>query len=61
MVDGNHGQLRWHSLCYCHEERNHAGVGGQIIVLPASRNRPGPITCRKRLGAILRFHRRKAV
>jgi hypothetical protein len=43
-----------------HKERNHQGLGGQLIVPPANLNRPGPIVCRERLGGLLRFYDRQA-
>jgi putative transposase len=43
-------------LEHYHQERNHQGLGGQLIVPPANLNRPGPIVCRKRLGGLLRFY-----
>jgi putative transposase len=47
-------------LIHYHEERNHQGLDGQIIVPPANINRPGPIVCRERLGGLLRFYHREA-
>jgi putative transposase len=47
-------------LAHYHEERNHQGLGGQLIVPPANLNRPGPIVCRERLGGLLRFYHREA-
>jgi putative transposase len=47
-------------LEHYHEERNHQGLGGQLIALPANLNRPGPIVCRERLGGLLRFYEREA-
>jgi putative transposase len=44
-------------LEHYHEERNHQGLGGQLIVPPANLNRPGPIVCGERLGGLLRFYR----
>jgi transposase InsO family protein len=43
-----------------HQERNHQGLDGQLIVPPANLNRPGPIVCRERLGGLLRFYGREA-
>ncbi len=43
-----------------YEERNHQGLGGQLILPPANLNQPGPIVCRERLGGLLRFHDREA-
>jgi hypothetical protein len=40
-----------------HEERNHQGLAGQLIVPLANLNRPGPIVCRERLGGLLCFFR----
>jgi putative transposase len=47
-------------LEHYHEERNHQGLAGQLIVPPANFNQPGPIVCRERLGGLLRFYHRKA-
>jgi transposase InsO family protein len=46
-------------LAHYHEERNHQGLGGQLIVPPANLNQPGPIVARERLGGLLRFYHRK--
>jgi transposase InsO family protein len=43
-----------------HQERNHQGLAGQLILPPANLNRPGPIVCRERLGGLLRFYHRNA-
>jgi putative transposase len=48
-------------LVHYHQERNHQGRGGQLIVPPANLNRPGPIGCQERLGELLRFYHRQAV
>jgi hypothetical protein len=47
-------------LVHYHEERNHQGLGGQLIVPPANLNRPGAIVCRERLGGLLCFYDREA-
>jgi transposase InsO family protein len=47
-------------LLHYHEERNHQGLDGQLILPPANLNRSGPIVCRERLGGLLRFYHRKA-
>ena len=47
-------------LAHYHRERNHQGLDSQLIVPPASLNRPGPIVCRERLGGLLRFYDREA-
>ena len=47
-------------LAYCDQERDHLGLGGQIILPPAHHNQPGPIVCRERLGGLLRFYYHKA-
>jgi hypothetical protein len=39
---------------------DHQGLGGQLILPPASLNQPGPLVCRERLGGMLRFYHRKA-
>jgi hypothetical protein len=46
-------------LVHYNEERNHQGLGGQLIVPPANLNRPGPIVCREHLGGLLRFYDRE--
>jgi len=40
-------------LAHSHEERNHQGLGGQLILPPANLNQPAPIVCRERLGGLL--------
>jgi hypothetical protein len=41
-------------LVHYHQERNHQGLGGQIILPAANHNQPpGPIVCRERLGELL--------
>jgi putative transposase len=47
-------------VAHYHEERNHQGLAGQLILPPANLNQPGPIVCRERLGGLLRFYHRKA-
>jgi hypothetical protein len=47
-------------LLHYHQERNHQGLAGQLILPPANLNRPGPIVCRERLGGLLRFYHRNA-
>ena len=47
-------------VAHYHEERNHQGLGGQLILPPANLNRPGPVVCRERLGGLLRFYEREA-
>jgi putative transposase len=43
-------------IAHYHEERNHQGLDGQLILPPANLNRPGPIICRERIGGLLRFY-----
>jgi transposase InsO family protein len=47
-------------LAHYHQERNHQGLAGQLILPPANLNQPGPIVCRERLGGLLRFCDREA-
>jgi hypothetical protein len=47
-------------LVHYHQERNHQGLGGRIILPSANHNRPGSIVCRDRLGGLLRFYHRNA-
>ena len=47
-------------VAHYHEERNHQGLAGQLILPPANLNQPGPIVCRERLGGLLRFYHQKA-
>jgi len=44
-----------------HGERNHQGIGNQLIDAPSREfRRVGSIECRERLGGLLRFYRRAA-
>jgi transposase InsO family protein len=44
-----------------HRERNHQGVGNQLIVpLPARAISDGRIRCRERLGGLLKYYHRPA-
>ncbi len=44
-----------------HHERNHQGLGNQLILPPATPGRPhGPIQCRHRLGGMLKYYYRPA-
>ncbi len=43
-----------------HEERNHQGLGGQLLRPAAFASSTGPIECRERLGGLLRFYHRRA-
>jgi putative transposase len=54
-----HAAIREYLVHY-HEEQNHQGLGGQLILPPANHNRPGPIVCRERLGGLLHFYHRRA-
>jgi putative transposase len=47
-------------VAHYHEERNHQGLAGQLILPPANLNRPGPFVCPERLGGLLRFYDREA-
>jgi hypothetical protein len=43
-----------------HRERNHQGIGNELIDGVASRQTGGVIGCRQRLGGFLRYYRRAA-
>ncbi len=44
-----------------HHERNHQGLGNQLILPPATPGQPhGPIHCRQRLGGMLKYYYRSA-
>jgi hypothetical protein len=44
-----------------HAERNHQGVGNQLLIPDLEVNRTaGEVACRERLGGLLRYHYRKA-
>ncbi len=44
-----------------HHERNHQGLGNQLILPPPAPGRPhGPIRCRQRLGGMLKYYYRPA-
>ena len=44
-----------------HHERNHQGLGNQLILPPATPGQPhGPIHCRQRLGGMLKYYYRPA-
>ena len=43
-----------------HRERHHQGIGGRLIEFPANETRAGPVTCRERLGGLLRHYHREA-
>ena len=44
-----------------HHERNHQGLGNQLILPPPVPGRPhGPISCRQRLGGLLKYYHRPA-
>jgi putative transposase len=44
-----------------HRERNHQGLDNQLIVPPAANeNAVGPVSCRERLGGMLKFYYRDA-
>jgi len=46
-------------LVHYHRERNHQGLGNQIID-PAQATEVGEIICRERLGGLLKFYSRAA-
>ncbi len=44
-----------------HTERNHQGLGNELIVPPADpTNENAPVSCRERLGGILKYYHRRA-
>jgi putative transposase len=43
-----------------HEERPHQGLGNELIVPRTTMIDTGPITCRERLGGLLKFYEREA-
>lgn len=47
-------------LVHYHEERNHQGLGGQIILPPANPQPAGTARMPERLGGLLHFYHRKA-
>ena len=47
-------------VAHYHTERNHQGIGGQLLEPPSNNNAVGSIECHERLGGLLRFYYRKA-
>jgi len=48
-------------IAHYHAERNHQGVGNQLLIPDNEVNRTvGEIECRERLGGLLRYYYRKA-
>ena len=48
-------------VAHYHAERNHQGLGNQILVPGEEVGRPeGPVMCRQRLGGLLRYYYRRA-
>jgi hypothetical protein len=48
-------------LAHYHEERNHQGQGNVLLFPPAGQvDQQGPVTCRERLGGMLKFYHRQA-
>ena len=43
-----------------HEERPHQGLGNELIAPTTTVIGTGPITCRERLGGLLKFYDREA-
>ena len=43
-----------------HEERPHQGLGNALIGPTSLVRRTGPVTCRERLGGLLKFYYREA-
>lgn len=54
--------LRWvigEYIEHYHRERSHQGLGNELIEATRERG-PGPVTCRERLGGLLRYYHRRA-
>ena len=47
-------------LQHYHEERPHQGLGNELIAPTTTVIGTGPITCRERLGGVLKFYDREA-
>jgi hypothetical protein len=47
-------------VAHYHTERNHQGLEGRLIAPPTSAAGAGSITCRERIGGLLRFYDREA-
>ena len=48
-------------MTHYHHERNHQGMGNLLLFPNANEHRSGtPITCRPRLGGMLKYYRRQA-
>src|SRR5690606_4077243 len=48
-------------VAHYHTERHHQGLAGRLIEPDSTANRrDGPITCRERLGGLLRYYYREA-
>ena len=47
-------------ICHYHEERPHQGLGNELIAPTTTVIGTGPITCRERLGGLLKFYDREA-
>ena len=47
-------------LAHYHCERNHQGLGNELIQRPSSPNGEGPVECTERLGGLLNFYHRAA-
>ena len=47
-------------VVHYHRERNHQGLGGQLVEFPGNETRSGPIQCRQGIGGLLRFYHREA-
>ncbi len=56
-------RLQQHTIEYLghyHEERNHQGLGNELIQPIGGGRSAGGVVCRERLGGLLRFHKRAA-
>jgi putative transposase len=64
MIVIGEGSLRcviWSYLTHYHHERNHQGLGNQLIVPESGmENQRGLVVCRERLGGLLSYYHREA-
>jgi hypothetical protein len=47
-------------VVHYHRERNHQGLGNQLILSEPTESHDGPLACRQRLGGLLRYYHRPA-
>jgi hypothetical protein len=58
---GHLRQILTEYAAHYHEERNHQGLGNELIeVRPRAANDNGQIQCRERLGGVLKYYSREA-